>query len=338
MISVIVPVYKVERYLRQCIDSIRNQTYRDLEIFLINDGSPDKCGEICDENAKTDKRIRVFHTENKGLSAARNLGLRKAKGEYIGFVDSDDWIEPDMYECLLRLLEGTGTDICNCGIRQECLDCRTDYNISDGICVGSDAIRALIYNRINSGVWNKLYKRSCWTGIRFPENHICEELATTYKVILKAHSVSCSSQHLYHYRMREGSIVHHVLMKLLMDFWIAVYKRSQYISALPEFKNDPEIIEALEKQVASATARTWKGVCGIPRNERDYPFLHMVSSFVREHNPMFFGKKGGMRSLVLFFFCRYTNDISFVTLSILKDVYHFFQKKTVSNKRLFPSG
>ena len=98
MISVIVPVYNVEPYLHECIDSILNQTYQALEILLIDDGSPDKCGIICEEYAKNDPRIKVFHTENYGLSAARNLGLREAKGEYIGFVDSDDWLEPDMYD------------------------------------------------------------------------------------------------------------------------------------------------------------------------------------------------------------------------------------------------
>jgi glycosyltransferase involved in cell wall biosynthesis len=121
MISVIIPIYNVEPYLRECIDSIRNQTYQDLDIILINDGSQDKCGEICEDYAKKDTRIRVFHTGNKGLSAARNLGLREAVGEYIGFVDSDDWIEPDMYEILLRRIEETGTSISTCGVWTEFL-------------------------------------------------------------------------------------------------------------------------------------------------------------------------------------------------------------------------
>ena len=101
MITIIVPVFNVEQYLPKCVDSIINQTYSNLEILLIDDGSQDRCGEICDEYAKKDSRIQVFHTKNRGLSVARNLGLQEAKGEYIGFVDSDDWIEPDMYEVLL---------------------------------------------------------------------------------------------------------------------------------------------------------------------------------------------------------------------------------------------
>ena len=109
MISVIVPVYNVELYLRKCLNSVVNQTYRDLEILIIDDGSTDGSGEICDEYRK-DERVRVFHTDNRGLSCARNLGLDNATGEWIGFVDSDDWIEPDMYEVLIRRAEETGAD------------------------------------------------------------------------------------------------------------------------------------------------------------------------------------------------------------------------------------
>ena len=119
MISVIVPVYDVALYLRQCVYSIMNQSYADLEILLIDDGSPDQCGEICDEYVKQDNRVRVFHTDNRGLSAARNLGIRESNGNYIAFIDSDDWIEPDMYECLLRRAEETGADVVECGVYRE---------------------------------------------------------------------------------------------------------------------------------------------------------------------------------------------------------------------------
>lgn len=145
MISVIVPVYKVERYIHQCIVSILNQTYQDLEILLIDDGSPDKCGEICKEYAKKDSRIKVFHTENHGLSAARNVGLQIAKGEYIGFVDSDDWIEPDMFEILLRRLEETGADISVCEIWREDVEERhPGKSVRNAVYTGTDAIKSLI--------------------------------------------------------------------------------------------------------------------------------------------------------------------------------------------------
>ena len=119
MISIIVPVYNVESYLRKCLDSILAQTYRDLEILVVDDGSTDGSGAICDEYAGKDDRIKVFHTENKGLSCARNLGLDSANGDWIGFVDSDDWIELDMYEVLLRKAEKTGADVVECGVYEE---------------------------------------------------------------------------------------------------------------------------------------------------------------------------------------------------------------------------
>ncbi|MBO7334370.1 MAG: glycosyltransferase, partial [Lachnospiraceae bacterium] len=115
LISVIVPVFEVEKYLKECIESILNQTYTNLEIILVDDGSPDKCGEICEEYAKTDNRIIVIHHENKGLSSARNRGLDIATGDYIGFVDSDDKIAPDMFEILLNNLKQYDADISICG-------------------------------------------------------------------------------------------------------------------------------------------------------------------------------------------------------------------------------
>lgn len=116
LLSVIVPVYKVEPYLRRCVDSIRNQTYKNLQIILVDDGSPDRCGEICDAYAEIDERIIAVHQKNRGLSGARNTGLRYAKGEYVAFVDSDDWIAPTMYETLVRMIEKNDLDIARCGI------------------------------------------------------------------------------------------------------------------------------------------------------------------------------------------------------------------------------
>ena len=116
LISIIVPVYKVEKYLEKCVKSILNQTYTNLEIILVNDGSPDECGRLCDELAKVDDRIRVFHKENGGLSDARNYGVERASGEYIGFVDSDDYIHESMYEKLYEAIKKSGTEISECGV------------------------------------------------------------------------------------------------------------------------------------------------------------------------------------------------------------------------------
>lgn len=156
MISIIVPVYNVELYIHQCIDSIVNQTYQDIEILLIDDGSTDKCRNICDEYARIDHRIRVFHTENKGLSAARNLGLREARGEYIGFVDSDDWIEPNMYEVLLQQLEKNGAEISVCELFVEYKTRhQAGSNIQNAVYRGQEIIQALISNSFYNLAWNK---------------------------------------------------------------------------------------------------------------------------------------------------------------------------------------
>ena len=114
-LSIIVPVYKVEKYLPKCLDSILAQTFTDFELILIDDGSPDRCGDICDEYAAKDDRLIVIHQENKGVSAARNAGLDIARGEYIGFVDSDDWIEPEMYETMLATAKESEAEIVACG-------------------------------------------------------------------------------------------------------------------------------------------------------------------------------------------------------------------------------
>ena len=193
MISVIVPVYKVEPYLHQCIDSILGQTYRDLEVLLIDDGSPDKCGEICDEYGRQDKRVRVFHTENRGLSAARNLGLNEATGEYIGFVDSDDWIVPDMYEVLLKRLEENRADISVCGVSYEAIDSRREFAFIEAIYTRTESLECLIDGEINNGVWNKLYCRELFKGICFPEGKSSEDISVTQRVICAADKLVTTS-------------------------------------------------------------------------------------------------------------------------------------------------
>ena len=334
MISVIVPVYKVATYLHQCIDSILGQTYRDLEILLIDDGSPDNCGEICEEYAKIDMRIRVFHTENKGVSAARNLGLQEAKGDYIGFVDSDDWIEPDMYEILLRQIKDTGTSISVCGVWNEYLVKKYEKRYNDTVYHGKDAVMEVVCNLCNY-VWNKLFRKDIWTGIRFPENCSYEDVATLYKVVLRSDSLSCIQAPLYHYRMREKSIIHTKSMKNIKDYWFAIYNRYTCLCALSEFRNDREIIDLLEKNISSAAASIWLWVCWIPKEQRDYDFLYMVSGFVRENFPSLWLNQDMLANRVALFFSRYTNNIAFAALRTTIRFSSIFKKKS-RETRLFP--
>lgn len=147
MISIIVPVYNVEKYVRKCLDSVVNQAYKDLEILIVDDGSTDGSGKICDEYKKDD-RVKVFHTENRGLSAARNYGIDRAHGEWIGFVDSDDWIEPDMYEVLLKSALETDADIVECGVYTEYSNKAIGSKKRNALILGSDAIQALLKHKI----------------------------------------------------------------------------------------------------------------------------------------------------------------------------------------------
>lgn len=200
MISIIVPVYNVEPYLCQSIESILSQTYKNLEIILIDDGSFDRCGEICDIYAGKDNRIRVIHTTNKGLSAARNLGIREAKGEFIGFVDSDDWIESDMYEDLLNYIEDYSADISACGFWYEFGDYQTIYHLSENKYDGITSLYALIEGRINNSVWNKLFKKDIFKNVLFPEGKCFEDIAIMHLAFNHAKRVVCNSASKYHYR------------------------------------------------------------------------------------------------------------------------------------------
>lgn len=208
LISVIVPIYRVEEYLDECVASVVNQTYRNLEIILVDDGSPDHCPQMCDEWAVRDSRIKVIHKVNGGLSDARNAGIEIATGEYIAFVDSDDFITPDMLEKLHAALVKADADIAACGI----LTCEGEKQTAWGCrdTVGTPKqIYALLYNDTAYPVaaWNKLYRRSCWETLRFPVGKTCEDAFTTYQLIHNARRIVMIPEALYCYRIRPGSIM-----------------------------------------------------------------------------------------------------------------------------------
>ena len=208
-ISVIVPVYKVEPYLRKCLDSIVNQTYRNLEIILVDDGSPDNCGAICDEYAAKDQRVRVIHKANGGLSSARNAALEIATGAYIGFVDSDDWIEVKMFEVLLSGLQTAGADISVCGHYEEYKSHRKEFTWPKQLVLDKErALEKLLQNdQMKNLVWDKLFCRNLFDNIRFPEGKTFEDMAIMHWLFLQAEKVVCLPNALYHYLQRSGSIV-----------------------------------------------------------------------------------------------------------------------------------
>lgn len=210
LISVIVPVYKVEALLPRCVASIRSQTYENLEIILVDDGSPDNCGSLCDAYALEDSRIKVIHKPNGGLSDARNAGIDIAQGEYLGFVDSDDWIEPDMYAVLMETALREDVKLV-CGGRYDVYE---DVQRSVGLCPGKDEVisgeelakRIFVWDGIDSAAWDKLYHRSLFREIRYPFGKICEDLPTTYRIGLDAGRVAMVAKPFYNYYHRAGSI------------------------------------------------------------------------------------------------------------------------------------
>lgn len=215
LLSIIVPIYNVEKLLSRCIDSILAQTFRDFELILVDDGSPDACGKICDEYAEREKRIRVIHKKNGGLSDARNAGLEIASGKYIGFVDSDDFVRPQMYEKMLDIAHETGAEIVACGI--EYVD---EDNCSSGTWPLIEDIT--IYSReefieaffpktrleLSACVWNKIYVRDIFTTIRFPVDHIYEDTFIQLETYDKCKLIAITPEPFYsYYSSRPDSIM-----------------------------------------------------------------------------------------------------------------------------------
>lgn len=193
-ISVIIPVYKTEKYIHKCLDSVLNQTYKNLEVILVDDGSPDNCPVICDEYAQKDSRIKVFHKENGGLSSARNLGLDNMTGDYVSFVDSDDYIESDMIETMLNQLKSKNGDIAICLAKND------DEKRFEG-----DIYKNILEDRIGSQVWRYLYSAEKFEKKRFPLNRYVEDIAILHKVLYRSKIVYVSRR-FYNYCYNPESI------------------------------------------------------------------------------------------------------------------------------------
>lgn len=234
MISVIVPIYKVEPYLKRCLDSLLAQTYTKFELILVEDGSPDRCGEICEDYARRDPRIRVIHKRNGGLSDARNAGLAAAAGEYIAFVDSDDWVSPDYLRVLLEVLETSGSEICECEVRRTAGEEDTEYGASPEkteTYETEEALKELIYDRVfHQQVWNKLYKKRCLENVLFPVGKTNEDEFWTYRVFGNADRIAKTNQVLYYYFQRGGSIMGETYNMRRLDALEAKQERQEYIA------------------------------------------------------------------------------------------------------------
>lgn len=210
LLSIIVPVYNVEKYLKRCMDSILNQTYKELEIILVDDGSQDNSGHICDEYAALDRRVRVIHKKNSGASSARNIGVNVAKGEYLAFVDSDDWLELSMYAELIYLIEKYDLDIAGCGA-VEINGEKKKYIMPGNKCVNhifyNDAVAEQYFHGfLYVVIWNKVYKREIVDGIISPESYHNEDNYVSGRYLFRAKRMMMINKALYHYWINQDGV------------------------------------------------------------------------------------------------------------------------------------
>ncbi|OUQ07667.1 hypothetical protein B5E92_06690 [Erysipelatoclostridium sp. An15] len=222
LVSIIVPVYNVEKYLSECIESLINQTYKEIEIILIDDGSTDFSGKICDDYSKKDQRIKVIHKNNEGLSQTRNMGIEIAIGNYICFVDSDDIVSPRYCEILYNLLNDTNYDFSVCNtyrfIDGEKIELLNNKNLTTVIS-NRDYFSNQINKKTEFGVWNKLFKKQSLNNIRFKKNKLHEDVIFSADLFINlSNGVIITDSQLYYYRQRENSIVHSKSQKSCIDF------------------------------------------------------------------------------------------------------------------------
>ena len=233
LISVIVPVFNVEQYLNRCVESIVGQSYQNLEIILVEDGSPDMCSQICDDWAKKDKRIKVIHKGNGGLSDARNAGMEIASGDFIGFVDSDDWIAPEMYEKLIDAIKREECDIAACSVEMVWEDGRPRCFLTEQInCTLStmEAQAALLdETKLKQPVWYKLYRRKVVEGVPFEKGKYHEDVFWSYQVIGNASKVSVIDYIGYYYWQRKESIMGETYSLKRLDAMEAYCRRYVYM-------------------------------------------------------------------------------------------------------------
>lgn len=207
LISIIVPVYNVEKYLFQCVNSILDQTYCNIEVLLIDDGSTDSSAMICDQLSKLDSRVIVYHKDNGGLSDARNFGLNHANGAFYCFVDSDDWIHPEMIFDLHKLLISNNADIACSGLVLVFRNKELNMAELPGVFTKQEALQNLFDNiNLHDHVCTKLFKAALWNNISFPINYVYEDIRTTYKVFLNTETIVVTDRNYYYYRQRGNAI------------------------------------------------------------------------------------------------------------------------------------
>ncbi len=273
MISVIIPIYNIEKYLQCCVDSVLGQTYSDYEIILVDDGSTDDSGRLSDAYASYDSRIRVIHRENGGLSAARNTGIENAKGEYLFFLDGDDALHPRALELLMNTMDESSADLVFCG-RTFVDENATLENMKEVEGLGDEPSYytgrqvLLLQGDLMTGLsviaWNKLYRAEQFARVRYPEGRVFEDAATTHLVLYDLEKVAYLPAQLCYYRQREGSIM----------------ADQRYVSKI----NDH--LEAFKEQAEFYKSRGDKELCAIAWDRYESNLAHLILLGKKEDEPL----------------------------------------------------
>lgn len=253
-LSVIMPVYKAEEYIYRAVDSVLNQTYANLELILVDDGSPDNCGKICDEYVEKDRRVKVIHKKNGGQADARNFGIEAASGEIIGFVDSDDYIEAYMYQEMIDYMQQNSLDIV-CGDTKQIKGKKIKFkprHKENLIWNKNEAICENLSGSLDNAVTNKIYKRKVIGDIRFPKGRVYEDVATIYKFIYNADRVGYLAKGYYYYIKRKGSTISTSFnSKSRYDCFVGYIERLDFAE-----KHKLPCIEACRKQALETALAT----------------------------------------------------------------------------------
>ena len=301
LISIIIPVYNVEKYLNDCIESVVNQTYSNLEIILVDDGSPDNSPKICDDWSLKDSRIKVIHKSNGGLSDARNAGLDICSGEYIAFIDSDDYIDEDYIKLMYDFAKDNSLELVQCGVKLV----TEDKGLIESI--GYDKNCILSYKEHNLAMYdahpsdnviscNKLYHKKLFDNCRFPFGILNEDEATVYKCVFDAKQVGVLKNRMYNYVQHQNSIVNSVFNVKKLVITDILKERARFF----EEQNEPELAYAAQKHYINLMMATYAKTYYYIDNNKD--ILHKIKNDFKKELDVFNSKSFKMKLKCLFFY------------------------------------
>lgn len=304
LVSVIIPVYNVEKYIDVCVNSVLNQTYNNLEIILVDDGSTDLSGEKCDRFAVLDKRVTVVHQENEGSSSARNKGLEMCKGEYISFIDSDDYFSKYFIEILMKSILKYNVKMALLGHGVDFWDNETNPKLQDSNYIdlelqrSDEVLMRMLYYSIPTGVSLKICNKEIWENVRFPLGYPYEDLATTYKLIMQCRDIIVINNDLYAYRKRKDSNTRSKFSNMKM---LIINISNQLICDVTMYNKDLE--NAAISRAFSAVFSVYLQVPFLQKNERKELWKHIIKyrkTVINDKNPLLRSK------------CKYAAYISFL--------------------------